>query len=344
MVSAGAGTVNSVISSTAPTVDGSASVAAMDTGATVQGLADTRMASLRSGDAMSGVAAGASANGWNMWLQGYGQHGVQDANEGIQGYTANTWGGAVGIDTTSFLPDSVLGVSLNYGRTSADSKNSNTTSTDVDNYGLNVYGSYDLGHESFVNGQVGYAHNKISSDRHNVGGIAGLTANGDTDSDQYMAKVALGRDFAQSQGLTLTPTVSAAYAHVATSNYTETGAGGLDLAVGSSSLNVIRLGIGGNAAWNLKNTDGSVMKPALHVGYSYDAGSDRVSTTSTFTGDTTGAVFASSGPSPDRSAFNAGAGLTYMTTANFDLSANYDYTYKANYDAHTGTLRATSHF
>ena len=159
-----------------------------------------------------------------------------------------------------------------------------------------------------------------------------------------MAKVAVGRDFAQAQGLTLTPTVSAAYTHLATSGYTETGAGSLDLAVGSSSLNVLKLGIGGNAVWNLKNTDGSVMKPALHVGYAYEALSDRVDTTSSFTGDTTGTVFTTQGMSPDRSSFNGGAGLTYMTTANWDLSANYDYTWKTHYDAHTGTLRATSHF
>ena len=336
--------VTSVLSSVAPTVDGSSSVAALNVGSAVQGLADTRIASLRAGDAMSGVAAGASANGWNMWVQGYGQHAQQDMKDLIAGYKADTWGGAVGVDSSNMISNGVLGVAFNYGYTTADSSNANTTATKVDNYGFNLYGSYDVGQEYFVNGQLGYAYNKITDDRHNVGGVVGLTAHGDTNSDQYMAKVGVGRDFAQDRGLTLTPSVSAAYTHLATKGFTETGAGGLDNVVGSSSLNDLKLTVGVNAAWNLKNSDGSTMKPALHVGYGYDALNDRVDMTSSFVGDSTGTAFTTEGPTPDRSSFNAGAGIVYATTANWDLSANYDYTYKSNYDSHTGVIRATSHF
>jgi outer membrane autotransporter protein len=279
-----------------------------------------------------------------MWLQGYGQHGDQSTKDAIAGYKADTWGGAVGVDSTSMISNGVLGVTFNYGRTTADSSDAATTNSDVDNYGFNVYGSLDLGQEYFTNGQLGYAYNKITSDRHNVGGIAGLTAHGDTSSDQYMAKLAAGRDFAQDHGLTLTPTVSAAYTHLSTGGYTETGAGGGDNIVQSNTLNVLELGVGVNAAWNLKNSDGSTMKPSVRAGYAYDALGDRVNTTSSFAGDTLGTTYTSEGVSPDRSSFDVGAGIVYATTANWDLSANYDYTYKQNYDSHTGVIRATSHF
>ncbi len=336
--------VHNILESVIPTVDGSAQVGAMSVSSQVQGLADTRIASLRSGDGLTGMAAGASANGWNMWLQGYGQSANQDARGGVRGYDSNTLGGAVGIDSTALASNAILGMSFNYGRTNADSENANTTSTDVDNYGLNVYGSYDLGHEYFMNGQVGYAHNQIDIVRHNATGPGlGVSSTGDTDSKQYMAKLALGRDFAADRGLTMTPTISAAYVHLKTDGYTETGAGGASLIVDSDRLRSLKIGVGANAVWNMKNTDGSTMKPALRVGYTYDALNDRIDTTSSFVGGG-GTSFGTKGPSIDRSAINAGAGLTYMTTANWDLSANYDYTYKANYDAHTGTLRATSRF
>ena len=252
-----------------------------------------------------------------MWLQGYGQHGDQSTKDAIAGYKADTWGGAVGVDSTSMISNGVLGVTFNYGRTTADSSDAATTNSDVDNYGFNVYGSLDLGQEYFTNGQLGYAYNKITSDR---------------------------RDFAQDHGLTLTPTVSAAYTHLSTGGYTETGAGGGDNIVQSNTLNVLELGVGVNAAWNLKNSDGSTMKPSVRAGYAYDALGDRVNTTSSFAGDTLGTTYTSEGVSPDRSSFDVGAGIVYATTANWDLSANYDYTYKQNYDSHTGVIRATSHF
>lgn len=336
--------VHNVLESIVPTVDGSAQVAALSVGTQVQGINDTRMASLRSGDGTSGVAAGASANGWSLWVQGYGQHSTQDENGGVKGYSANTLGGAVGVDSTNILNNGVLGATFNYGKSNADSDNVNTTNTDVDNYGLSVYGTVDVGSNYFVNGQVGYAYNKVNMDRHDATGPGlGITANGDTNSDQYSAKVALGRDYSADHGLTLTPSISAAYTHLRTAGYTETGAGAANLVVGSDAQNVVNLGVGGTATWNLKNTDGSTMKPALRVGYTYDATADKVEVTSNFSG-LPGTVFATEGARPDRSQFNIGAGVTYMTTANWDLSANYDYTYKANYDAHAGVLRATSHF
>ncbi|MBI3441459.1 MAG: autotransporter domain-containing protein [Proteobacteria bacterium] len=340
-----ASAVENILATIVPTADGSAAAGAMSSGAQVQGIAETRIASLRSGDALSGVAAGAAANGWSLWAQGYGQHGVEDTKDSVAGYHATTWGGAVGVDSTAMISNSIIGVSFNYGRTNADSKNANTTTTDVDNYGFNAYGSYDLGQQYFVNGQLGYAYNKISSDRHDATGPGlGVTATGDTHSDQYAAKLGVGRDYAADHGLTLTPSVTAGYTHLVTAGYTETGAGGADLIVGSNSLNSLKLGIGGQATWNLKNSDGSTTKPAVRLGYAYEALNDRIDLTSSFTGDAAGTAFATQGPKPDRSEFDAGLGLTYMTTANWDLSANYDYTYKTHYDGHTGVLRATSHF
>lgn len=336
--------VHTILQSVSPTVDGSAQVGAMNVTAQVQGIADTRIASIRSGDAMSGVAAGASANGWNMWLQGYGQSATQDLNDGVAGYDADTLGGAIGIDTSSMFTNGVLGFSFNYGKTNADSKNANTTDTDVDNYGFNLYGSYDAGRDYFVNGQIGYAYNDIDMARHNATGPGlGVTARANTNSDQWSAKVAVGRDFAADRGMTLTPSAALSYTRLSTDGYTETGAGAANLVVGSDTLNVAKLGIGATAAWNMKNTDGSTMKPALRVGYAYQLTNDRAETTSFFSALPANA-FRTQAAEPDRSEFNVGGGLTYMTTANWDLSANYDYTYKANYDAHAGVIRATSHF
>ena len=333
--------VNNVLSTATPTVDGGAQMSALEVTSQLQDITGTRMAALRNDDSTTGVAAGVTANGVSMWLQGYGQGGTQDTRDAIAGYTAKTWGGAVGVDMTNMVNDGVIGFALNYGKSTIDSKNLNTTTTDVNNYGLTLYSTLGLGQQMFVDSQLGYAYNKVGSDRHNVG-FAGVTASGRTNSDQYNAKVALGRDYAVDNGTILTPDVSAAYTYLNTKGYTETGSGA-NLSVGSSSQSVLNLGIGVKAAWKLKNADGSMMKPTLNVGYAYDAIGDRIDTTSTFVGSP-GSAFVTAGPRPERNQFNAGAGFTYMTTANWDMSANYNYQYKTSYQSHTGTVRATAHF
>jgi outer membrane autotransporter protein len=141
----------------------------------------------------------------------------------------------------------------------------------------------------------------------------------------------------------VTPTVSAAYTYINTASFSETGTGATERN-SADAQSALDLGVGVNVAWKLKNSDGSIMKPALRAGYAYDLIGDAVQVNSSFTGDPAATVFKTKGPDPARNIFNVGAGLTYMTTADWDLSANYDYQYKEDYSAHYGVVRATSHF
>jgi outer membrane autotransporter protein len=334
------GALGTLLDSLTPRVDDGAYTAAFEVVLQVQDINDTRIASLRSGE--TGMAAGSSSADTGLWFQAYGQSATQDMRSSIAGYDSSTIGGAMGVDTARLLDHGIVGLAFNYGRTTVDSNNANTTSTDVDSYGLNLYGSREIMSQAFVTGQVGYAYNSINSERHNVGGT-GLTAAADYSSDQYSAKVAVGRDYAVQSGMTLTPSVSAAYTYLDTASFTESGAGGANLSVNSDSMNRLDLGVGVVAGWKLKvANDGAVLKPTLHVGYAYDALGDRVQTTSNFTG--AGASFATQGFEPARSRGDIGAGLSLVTAQNWDLSANYDYEVKSDYDAHSGYVRATTHF
>ncbi len=338
-----AAAVHTDLQSLTPTVDGSSEVAAENIVAQTQDITDGHLLALRDGDQSSGVAAGAAGNGVSMWAEGYGQHAKQDLTSGVNGYSSNTWGGAVGVDSSKILDKAIIGFALNYGQATANSDNANTTATNLGNYGLTLYGTYDLGQKMFVNGQAGYAYNTITTDRHNAD-LAGNTAHGSTSSDQFSAKVDAGRDYPQAGGLTLTPDVSAAYTYLNTAGYTETGAGGADNVVGSDSVNVFDLGVGATASWKFKAPDEASVKPSLHAGYAYDLVGDKVQTTSSFAGDPAATTFVTSGASPARSIFDLGAKVVYSTKANWDFSANYDFQGKQNYTSNTGEVRATAHF
>ncbi len=341
--------VDEILESLVPTVDGGAFVAMLSMGGQTQGIIDTRMAALYSRDGMTGMAAGASGNGGSYWAQGYGHGGVQELQGDIDGYHSATWGGAMGVDTIEFFDRASVGFAVNYGRTIVRSENVNTTTTTLDNIGVHLYGNVDSWWKMFVDGQVGYAYNKIASERHNIG-LLNDTAQADYQSNQYMAKIALGRNFAATGGMTLTPSASAAYTRLDTAGYIESEAGGASLIVAPSAISSLDLGGRLQAAWRLKYAgmggynmpSDDVIKPSLHVGYYYDAIGDTIEHTATFVGG--GSSFTATGSKPAQGRLNAGAGLSFTTSSDWGLSANYDYDYKTGYNAHSGVVRLISYF
>ncbi|MCB9979289.1 MAG: autotransporter domain-containing protein [Rhodospirillales bacterium] len=334
--------LNEVLEATTPTVDLGVTSTIINVTTQSIGLTDTRLASLRTGDETTGMAAGNVGRGLRLWGQAFGSTADQDHRDGVDGYEADTFGGAVGLDTTNLSDNAVIGVAFSYADSDIDSDNANNTQTDIGSYQVTVYGDYDIDERTFLSGQFAYAFNDIESTRYNVGGVSGLTANGDYDSNQFTIAGKLGRDYATDQGLTLSPALLADYTHLSIDDYTETGAGGANLDVNSDSLNILEIGVGVDASWLHQNMDGSYLKPAVHAAYRYDVIGDNVETTSTFTGG--GAAFQTNGMDPARSTFNVGAGLSYMATNNWEFSANYDYEFKSDYGAHSGLVRAAYKF
>lgn len=329
-----------------PTTDGSAVKAFTDVGDMTRGIADARMTALHEGDnSMTGIAAGSSANGNSVWLQGFGQVVSQDARGSMDGYDSDIWGISVGADATEVFGNFIVGIMFNYANTNADSDNINATITDVDSYGVNLFTSIDVGETAFINAQGGYTYNSIDTLRHDTDAVPGSGNNSAADysSNQASARLAFGRDYPAHYGLTLTPSLSTAYTRLNIEGYTETGTGA-NLTVDEAFMDVINVGFDMKAVWRLRNTSGSRMQPALHAGYAYDVIGDRIETTSSFTGDPAATTFVTTGGDPQRSRFDTGAGLTYMDVANWDLSAKYNYTVRENYGAHSGTMRMTSHF
>lgn len=335
--------IHQILEAASPPPSSAAQTAAVDVGATSQGLNDTRVAALESGDEMtSGISAGDSTNGLGFWAQVYGQSANQDERDANPGYDSRTWGGAAGIDTENLIDRGILGVALNYGNTDVESDNANASETDVDSYGISLYGSYDLGQRVYLNGQAGYTYNDIETDRYNTNG-ANTTAHGDFNSNMYSAKLGLSRNY-QLNTLTLTPGVSASYAHLDTDGYTETGPTlAIKRIIEDESQDILNLGLGATATWSVRQADGSELKPSLRAGYAYQAVGDAVQETAAFA-EVPGTTFTTEGADPARNQFSVGGGVTYLRTDNWSFSANYDYQYKQDYSSHNGVLRAALKF
>lgn len=333
-----------IAESISPTVDGGATNTALtNVSNSSMGLTGTRLAALRDSDgAMTGMSAGNLTHGLKMWAQAFGTTGEQDERDGIAGYDVDTYGVTVGIDTQTLAEDWVWGLAFTYADTEVDSANVNNTQTDIDTYQISVYADYMWDAQTYINGIVGYGFNDADQTRSNVGTLNNLTASSDYDTDQFFAKIESGRDYELKNGTTLTPFALANFTYLDTEGYTETGAGTANLEVDTDDQYVFELGLGLEASWLHELEDGSYLKPKLAAGYRYDLADDEVETTATFTGG--GAAFTTEGFDNQNHTFNVGAGLTFYTTANWELSANYDYELKEDYDAHNGYVRAAYRF
>ncbi|MCK5373653.1 MAG: autotransporter domain-containing protein [Alphaproteobacteria bacterium] len=332
---------NEVLEAAANTVDGAHVAAGLAVSNQTMGMTRQRLSALRAGQ--SGMSTGDQSTGLKAWGQAFGQTATQDTRGGIDGYDSDTYGLAVGVDSENIIENGVVGIAFSYGDTDVKSKNANTTDTDVDSYQLTLYGGRDLGNDTYVNGMVGYALNNIDTTRHNVGGVAGLTAKGDFDASQFSAQAEVGRAYAYDGDMTLTPNVLVNYAHYSTDSYTETGAGGANLAVNNDNLNILEVGLGVDAGWLFENGDGSMVEPEIRMGARYDLIGDQVASTANFTG-AAGTSFQTKGFDPARTTFDIGAGVKYYNTDNWEFTADYDYEMKSDYDSHSGLVRAAYKF
>jgi outer membrane autotransporter protein len=322
--------------SLAPTVDAGFVSAGAQAGDLSFSTTNSRIQLARNGGTDTGMVAGEMGEGVGVWGKAFGQLASQDTREGVNGYDADTFGVAVGIDSENLVPGALVGVSFSYANSDVESENANTTDTDVDSYQLSLYGSKDLNDGMYVSGMVGYARNNIDQTRNNVGGT-GLTANADFDADQYMAYAEFGKDYAMN-GMTLTPKVLANYAHMNFDGYTETGTSGANQTVSTDDMDVLELGLGVTAAWDLDDNMGNSIRPSLTAEYRYDVIGDEVQTTSNFTGG--GASFQSEGFDAAQSSFLIGTGVQYDMNDTVTVSADYGYQFKEDYDAHNLSVRA----
>ena len=331
--------VDEVLESATPDVSAGAFQAGIQTVNTTAGITQTRLASLRDGS--TGMTAGNISQGLSVWGQVFGRTGEQDSRDGVDGFDIDTIGFAAGIDTETLADGWVWGLGFSYANSEVDAADANSTETDIDSYQITLYADYELDDRTYVSGQLAYAFSDNEVDRTDVGGISGNNASGEYDADVFSARLEAGRDYEAGNGTTLTPSLLVNYAHYDADSYSETGAGGLTLSdVDSDSLNILEFGVGLDASWIYQQADGGYLKPSLSVGARYDVIGDELETTASLAGTS----FKSEGFDSQDFTADLGAAVTYYSTTNWELTADYNFEYKEDYDAHSGFLRAAYKF
>lgn len=337
-------TYNEILESTQPNADMSSVATATSMTNTMFTLVSSQMETATSG--VTGISSGDKVTNLHGWVQAIGSIANQGTRSGVDGYKANTKGGAFGFDTRNYNNKLMLGVSFGYGDTNIHSENSNRSNSDITSYQLMGYTTYELKNNAFINGIVAYGWNDNKQIRHNIGGINGLNANSNYDSTTIATRAAFGKNFTPLSHLNeivLTPQIFTEYLHFNADSYTENGAGGANLTVGNTDLNTFDVGLGNQIAYKIRTEKGGILSPNIHANYKYNLlRNDAISTNGSFNAG--GSTFTTNGLNPSNSSANIGIGFTFYTLEQWDFTANYDYSFKTNYNAHSGLFKASYKF
>ncbi|MBX8612658.1 autotransporter domain-containing protein [Pseudomonas cichorii] len=283
---------------------------------------DTRMTGLR-----SGLSSGDELSDTGVWMQVLNSNMDQDSRGGVEGYSANASGVAVGVDGR-FSSGATLGFAYSY-------VNANATSdigykTDVQGNALSLYGSWDKGNW-FAQGSVSYGRNDNDSRRY----VAGTLAKGNFDSDVLSIGTLAGYGLRLNDHVLLEPRVAARYSNVQVDAYTEHGSTAA-LRNNDQRFETGEVGAGLRVASEAPLLGGT-LTPELTLMAYHDLIGDRISQTSAFAQG--GSSFVVTGAKPARDSYEGSVGVSYAISA-LTLGTSYTYQGRSGYDAETLMFKA----
>nr|VFK11954.1 MAG: Autotransporter beta-domain-containing protein [Candidatus Kentron sp. LPFa] len=286
----------------------------------------------------TGVSSGDSVGrAENAWFETFGDWIEQDAKRSsdnayaVDGYNADIYGFAFGVDT-EVTRDTLLGVSFSYSNADVDWEGTSNAAGDVDHYQLTLYGEYR--HDKFyAEGMLGYAMNDYE-----ISDFNGGTRKSEFDSNQYLAKLALGVPIYMGNDLFITPKGGLTWTHLDIDNYTQTGTGNL-LTVKPNDSESVTATLGAEIHQRIKKNKGYII-PWAYAGVSYDLAGEEASVRARID---TSSYYSLQGIDNEQFAGEVEFGVEYEV-GQWSVGAKYAGRYKASRDTHSASLLAEYKF
>lgn len=319
--------VSNAVTSTMPTVAGSATSATSSTLAGINRVIQAHQ------DSNRGLSSGDALSNGNLWIKTFGSWAEQNERSGISGYDANTKGLAIGADT-AVSETTRLGLAFAYAQTDLDSDSRVAPqSAQIDTFQLIGYGSYALSADTELNFQLDAGQNRNESKRHMP--FADATAHADYNGYNVHAGIGIGHNMRLSEQLTFVPSARADYTWIGTDSYHEKGAGALDLDVDSNDTEELLLSIDGKLNYAL--SEATLLSANLGAGY--DVIDENGTITSTYAG-APGAAFRTQGLDLEPWLARAGLGLTHTLSGGTEVSLRYDAEARSDFTNQGASVKA----
>ena len=300
-------------------------------------VADNRPTGVVATTSNSDLKTGAKTDNAGVWLQGFGFRGNQERYKSVDGYTADAYGFALGVDKLVGVDNLRVGGALSYSKSDVDHNGVNLGNrTNIDSYLGLLYGSLRLD-SWYLNGTLGLGKHNYESLRR----VLGSDAQGSYNAWQYSVRVDAGLPLNLSTAV-ITPVVAMTYSYLNQSGYAETGMGALN--IDGNNTNSFRTGLGAKAHFPLYQGNFSAGLE-LRALWNHEFADTRQDTTANFV--VGGGSFTTSGVQLARDSASLGASLR-LSGADRDvkqtLLLSYDADIRDQYVGHTGQLMARFDF
>jgi fibronectin-binding autotransporter adhesin len=283
-----------------------------------------------------------AASPWSAWLTGFGVFGSVSGNANASGLSYTTGGTAFGADYR-LDPSWLIGGFAGYAGTGTGSSTlAGASNGSIDSYTVGVYASWTLD-PIYVDVMLGYAYNNDQLTRSILApGFATATARASTTGNQFLSSVEAGRAYALADRLVATPFVGVQATALDQANFTETGAGALDLAVGGQSVSSVRSSLGGRLSRDLDLGTGGLVNVSLKLGWAHEFSDTGSSGSASFAG-APGSSFVVQGAQRGRDSALVGIGVAAQLDPQSSLYLRYDGDIDGPDNAHavTGGVRLT---
>ena len=252
----------------------------------------------------------------NFWVKPFGSKIEQDDVDGVNGFSATTYGVGMGTDTT-YAVDKTVGFAWFYNRAEVDA-NGLDQKSELDVVNFMLYGSRPIqGLFSDLLYQVGGGFQFTDSTRR----VPGINRDAKSDYTAHSAffRLKASRTYMPETSIQLNTGVALRYAYLYTPGHTETGAGGLNLTVDSFDSQSMVTALEGDAVWSLNR--GVELVGSVSVGY--DLMDDSASTHASFQAG--GDSFVTNGIDDSPLIYAAGIGVVKSFSDTFSLDTRYDF-------------------
>ena len=256
-------------------------------------------------------------DGWSTWSKSAYRNASFDDTASNFGFAADGFSSAYGLDHAG--GEWLTGVAVGYSRL-ISKQDVTGDKGDLQAFKAGLYASYHPGDWTFTGSATG-SFQTIKSKR-----LVNLPtpATADYDATSFNLGFEAARRFALSENAFFEPTGGFIYSHLHTDGFTESGGGGLGLSVDAENTDALKAYVGARLASTLALNDGMTITPELRGRFVYDVLGDNRDLSASFAGVAAATPFSVTGLEPSRMGGIIGAGLTLVSTTNWQATISYD--------------------
>jgi outer membrane autotransporter protein len=272
---------------------------------------------------------------YGVWLDGFGQWGDQDGDDGFPSYDFKVHGMTIGFDRM-FRDNYIAGISIGFSGADID-VDRDQADGDIDTVYSSLYGSY-YTRNGYIDGALSYGGQDYYNKRQVVIGPIQREAWSEHDGDMFSAFTEGGYNIDVNTWV-LQPFVSLFYINLDEEGFAEKGADSVNLIISDRETEslVSELGLRVSRLYELNS---GIMIPELGVAWNYDFDIDDRIITAAFAGSPN-SLFSMEGQHVEKNGVSVGAGITLMNKSGLITSVKYSGEFRDSYSAHgiIGELR-----